>query len=81
MSNLAEAMLTTSGRQERAKEKERAKAEESIIITKAKNQTKAEAADLAASYIWTKMISRQTNAHAQTTTRVICGGVDVDRDR
>jgi hypothetical protein len=33
------------------------------------NRTKAEAADSAASYIGTKMMSRQKNAHAQTTTR------------
>jgi hypothetical protein len=53
-SNLAEAMLITSGRQARAKEMERAK---------------AKAADLAASCIGTKMKSRQTNAHAQITIR------------
>jgi hypothetical protein len=56
-------MLITSGRQERAKAKEEAKAKASTVRTKA-NRTKAKAADLAASYIGTKTISPHTNAHA-----------------
>ena len=61
-------MLIKSGRQARAKEKEREKANGSTIRAKA-NRTKAKAADLAASYIGTKMMSRHTNAHAQITIR------------